>query len=119
MELTEEQITSGLGVAAVGLGGMFALLPGFMNKMAGLNLSENMESRLMIRLLGMRDISMGAGMLLNRTKPEASQQWRRILAFNAITDVALFGLALPRSKSKLKTLMAITTSGAVAFFSLR
>jgi hypothetical protein len=117
--MDEKFITTGLGVAALGLGCGFATLPGFINKLTGLNLPTEMEGRLVIRILGMRDITLGAGLLLQRDIQEQARFWRKAMAFNAATDVILFGFALPKSRNKLKTLMGVGTSAVVTYFCLK
>ncbi len=116
---TQQLVTTGLGSSTLGLGSMFALFPGFMNRSAGFNLQAGAESNLIIRILGMRDITFGIGLLLTRNDEKPSALWRKLLAFNAVTDLVLFGLLLPRSKNKLKTLGAMATSGIVTVFCLK
>ncbi len=115
----EETVTVGLGAACLGLGLTFALFPGLMNKLAGLNAAKEPESRMLIRLVGMRDIALGLGLLTNSSNREVAQSWRNSLALVAGSDVAVFGLMLPKSKNKFMTLLAMATSGVITALALR
>ena len=114
----QELITGGLGLYSLGIGVIFALLPEVGNKLAGFNLAKGPESKLVIRILGMRDISLGAGLLLNRADPKTAGTWRRFLAFNAGTDALLFALTIPRSKNKASNILAVTASAAATVAAL-
>lgn len=111
MRLSEirKHSSSLLSAAFIGFGGVFALAPSLVNNLGGVFLPDSREVRLLIRLLGMRDISLGLGLLANRNK-EAALTWRRIMAFNTGTDVVLLSLFWPNTKIKTKVTLALIVS---------
>jgi hypothetical protein len=111
----KELITTGLGGITVGLGIMFTLFPGFMSRRAGFDVPEGPGRNLLVRLLGMRDFALGIGLLLNRSDPKAARIWLNLFALVTGSDILVFGIALPRAKSKFKILFAMLVSaGATA-----
>jgi len=113
IKMRQATITGGLGLACLGLGTMFALFPGFMNRAAGFNLANGREGKAVIRLVGMRDVAFGLGLLLTRDKPQIARTWLQLLALIAGSDILALGLSLPGSKSKLKTLLGMSSSAAI------
>ncbi|MEI6044513.1 MAG: hypothetical protein WCS37_09135 [Chloroflexota bacterium] len=113
-----ELVNTGLGLACTGLGGLFALFPGFMNRAGGFNVEKGPGGTALLRLLGMRDVAFGLGLLLNRTDRKKVSLWLNLLALIAGSDILVLGLALPRSKSKFSILLGIITSLTVVIFAL-
>jgi hypothetical protein len=115
----QELVNTGLGLACVGLGLMFALFPGFMNNQAGFNVERGPGRNLLIRLVGMRDLAFGIGILSNRTKPKEVRLWLNLLALIGGSDVLTFGLTLPKARYKFKVLLAMLASAIVMVLALR
>lgn len=121
MESKEQQelLTTGLGAACVGMGAMFTLFPGFMNKQGGFGVEKGPGRNALLRLAGMRDVAFGVGLLLNRTDQKAAKIWLQMLVLIAGSDIVVLGISLPRSKSKAKTLLGMFMSAAVTALALR
>src|SRR5689334_3098283 len=121
MESKEQQelITTGLGAACVGMGVMFTLFPGFMNKQAGFGVEKGPGRNALFRLAGMRDLAFGIGLLLNRNDPKEARIWLNLLVLIAGSDIVVLGLSFPRSKSKGKVLLGIGMSAIVTTLALR
>jgi hypothetical protein len=107
-----------LGSFFTGFGLIFAATPGLVNKIGGVFLLDGPEVRLLIRLVGMRDLSLGLGMLASRANPSNVQLCRRVMAFNTATDMVLLGFFLPRSTIKLKVLVALLASALVTLLAV-
>jgi hypothetical protein len=101
-----------LATIFVGFGSVFVGVPTIVNRLGGQFLPDSREVRLLIRLLGMRDISLGVGLFLagQQNNKESTLVWRRIMAFNTGTDVLLLSLFLPTSKIKPKVFLAWAVS---------
>jgi hypothetical protein len=114
----QELVNTGLGLACAGLGAMFTLFPGFVNKAAGFNVEKGPGGIALLRLVGMRDVAFGLGLLLNRTDQKKAGIWLNLLALIAGSDILVLGLALPQSKSKFKILLGIGMSVTVVALTL-
>ncbi len=115
----QELIITGLGLSSLALGILFNLFPGFMNDASGFNLEKGPRRNTVIRILGMRDIAFGLGILLRKNDRKEVKLWLNLLAFNAATDGAILTFSLPSSKNKFKTFFGVAFSCLVAFLCLK
>lgn len=98
-----EGLASALGWLGLGLGALEVLAPRRVGRMVGL---EDGAGRSAIRMLGMREIGTGLGIL---AQPR-SKEWMGSRVAGDLVDLALLAAILPRGKRRDRTLLA---AGAV------
>jgi uncharacterized membrane protein len=101
--VTLKQFADGLGWFSVGLGVSELLLPGGLAKLIGVK-----NKPLLFRLLGLRELSSGIG-ILSRSRP-TGWVWSRVLG--DAMDLALLGAAFSSERGKTGRLAAATAAVA-------
>ncbi len=110
ISMTDRRIARGLGWFSLGLGIPQVLMPGRVNKLAGIE--NTLFRRQIMRLMGLREITAGVGIFTSQPKP-AEWLWART-AGDAI-DLTLLGSALKNPASrKGRLLFAMANVAGVA-----
>lgn len=115
----QELLNAGLGLTTVGIGATFALFPGLTNKLGGFDIEPSAGRNALFRLVGMRDLALGLGLLLNRQEQEKSGIWLNLFALVTGSDILVLGLALLRSKRKLPLVLGMVVSASAMALALR
>ena len=104
----EDPLARALGWFSVGLGVLQVITPDLVNRIIGVR--DNWRTRLVQRMVGARELA-AAGGIFSRRQP-VPWLWARV-AGDAM-DLALLGLALRRSESRTRTMLAIGSVAGVA-----
>jgi hypothetical protein len=98
-----------LGIAGMGIGLAELIAPNFVSKTLGIKPSPRL-----LRALGAREVASGIGIVARHNPTPA--QWTRVMG--NVIDIALLGLALPRSTQRKAVLGALGAVLAISAIDL-
>src|SRR4051794_26990036 len=104
-----EQVTTGLGIVSLGVGGLFTLFPKLGGWGFGLKPETNAlgGTQALIRALGFRDLAMGLGLLANRQPSATTKLSLRLFTLCMGGDVVACLLALRKPGVGIMTVFGV------------
>jgi hypothetical protein len=115
----DELAVNGIAFAGMGAGIALQLAPKQLTALFGLDLGNGAGRDIFLRGLGMRDLVLGAGIILNRKQPQQRANWLSAFGLCLAADGLAAVLALRKPDANKRTVLIAVQSlvlAGVAFY---